>query len=90
YDAERGNFEGVARCISAGVPVPEIEAARARFLQDKPGLHGKSQGFMLAGQTQEARKELPAALQTYADLLKSDPLNLTAQQRYWSVLRQLE
>jgi hypothetical protein len=90
YDASRGNFEGVARCISAGLSVVELEAARTRFLKSHPGVAGKSHGSILAGQTLEARKEMPMALDAYADALRVDPLNLTAQQRYWAVRRQLD
>ena len=90
YDAERGNFEGVARCISAGISVAEIEEARLRFLKNHPGIAGKSHGSILAGQTLEGRQQMPQALEAYADALRIDPLNLTAQQRYWAVRRQLD
>lgn len=90
YDAERGNFEGVARCISAGISVAEIEASRLRFLKTHPGIAGKSHGSILAGQTLEARTQMAQALEAYADALRVDPLNLTAQQRYWAVKRQLD
>ncbi len=90
YDAGRGNFEGVARCISAGVSVVELEAARLRFLKANPTIAGKSHGSILAGQTLEARHQMPQALEAYADALRLDPLNLTAQQRYWAVRRQLD
>ncbi|MDP2272192.1 MAG: protein kinase [Archangium sp.] len=90
YDAARGNFEGVARCISAGVSVVELEAARLRFLKSNPTIAGKSHGNILAGQTLEARQQMPQALDAYADALRVDPLNLTAQQRYWAVRRQLD
>ena len=90
YDAERGNFEGVARCISAGISVTELEAARLRFINSHPGVAGKSHGGILAGQTLEARQQMPQALEAYADALRTDPLNLTAQQRYWAVRRLLE
>lgn len=90
YDAARGNFEGVARCISTGMSVSELEAARARFLEGRPGLAGKSNGFLLAAQTQESMQQLSAALQTYSDVLKTDPLNLTAHQRYQAARRRLD
>ena len=90
YDAERGNFEGVARCISGGLSVLELEAARLRFLKAHPAVAGKSHGFILAGQTLEGRAQMPQALEAYADALRIDPLNLMAQQRYWAVKRQLE
>lgn len=90
YDAARGNFEGVARCISTGMSVAEVEAARARFLEGRPGLAGKSNGFLLAAQTQESMQQVAAALQTYSDVLKTDPLNLTAHQRYQAARRRLD
>ena len=50
----------------------------------------KSHGNILAGQTLEARMQMPQALEAYADALRTDPLNLMAQQRYWAVRRQLD
>lgn len=90
YDAGRGNFEGVARCIRAGVSVAEMEAARLRFLKANPTIAVKSLGNILAAQTLEARQQMPQALEAYADALRVDPLNLTAQQRYWALRRQLD
>ena len=89
YDAERGNFEGVARCMSAGLSMNELEAARIRFLKAHPGVAGKSHNAILTAQLLEARAQMPQALEAYAEALRMDPLNLTAQQRYWAVKRQL-
>lgn len=90
HDAHRGNFEGVARCISAGVSVVELEEVRGRFLKTHPGIAGKSLGNIQTGQSLEAAQQMARALEAYADALRIDPLNLVAQQRYWSVRRQLE
>jgi serine/threonine-protein kinase len=90
YDAGRGNFEGVARCISAGISVAQLEAARIRFLKSHPGVEAKTPGNLLAAQTLEARQQMAQALDAYADTLRLDPLNLMAQQRYWAVRRQLD
>lgn len=90
YDAGRGNFEGVARCISAGISVAQLEAARDRFLKAHPGVGAKTPGNLLAAQTLEARQQMAQALDAYADTLRLDPLNLAAQQRYWAVRRQLD
>lgn len=90
YDAARGNFEGVARCLNAGISAAEVEAVRVRFLQTNPDLAGQSRGSLIAGQTLEARQQMPLALDAYAQVLKADPLNLAAHQRYWAVKRQLE
>ena len=90
YDAGRGNFEGVARCISAGLSVAQLEAARIRFLKSHPGVESKTPGNLLAAQTLEARQQMAQALDAYADTLRLDPLNLAAQQRYWAVRRQLD
>lgn len=89
YDADRGNFEGVARCISAGVSVAELEQVRLRFLKNHPGIAGKSHGSIQNGQSLEAGQQMAKALEAYADALRIDPLNLIAQQRYWAVRRQL-
>ena len=62
----------------------------AKVINSHPGVAGKSHGGILAGQTLEARQQMPQALEAYADALRTDPLNLTAQQRYWAVRRLLE
>ncbi|MBL8922016.1 MAG: protein kinase [Myxococcaceae bacterium] len=89
YDAGRGNFEGVARCIGAGVPIAEVEAARARFLEAHPGLDTKSRERLNEGQRLEAAGEKRRALEVYSAALISDPLHVGLQQRYWAVRRQL-
>jgi eukaryotic-like serine/threonine-protein kinase len=89
HDAAIGNFEGVARCINAGVPVSELEASRVDFLQAHPGAAEKSDASITAGEAFDARGETARALATYAEALRLDPLNLVAQQRYWAVLRRL-
>ncbi len=36
YDAERGNWRGVARCLEAGLPAAALEALRFDFLKKNP------------------------------------------------------
>lgn len=88
HDAAQGNFEGVARCISAGLPMAELEEARARFLVAHPAAAQGNSSF-LAGQLLESKLKKRDALEQYAAALKVDPLNLGAQQRYWALRRAL-
>lgn len=56
-DAARGNFKGVARCISAGVSVTELEGARFAFPHHAPHCRGKESG----GELSQARRSRPTA-----------------------------
>ena len=90
YDAERGNFEGIARCINAGVTVTDLDAARKEFMYRHPGAGMKSQASIATAEACEARGAITQALDAYAEALRADPLNLAAQQRYWALRRRLE
>ncbi|MCI0668897.1 MAG: protein kinase [Myxococcaceae bacterium] len=89
-DIARGNFRGVARCLSAGLTVTALEAARAAWLQRHPAPRASVEIHLATGQAWEARGNLKTALEEYERGLAQDPAHLRLHQRYWAVLKRLE
>jgi len=85
YDAEKGNFRGVARCIGAGLSLKSLEALRKTFLATRPNADVKAREHIYAGMESEARKDMNAAAAHYERGLALDPLNYQLQQRYWKL-----
>lgn len=90
YDAKLGNFEGVYRCILAGVAPAELEGARKRHLARYPGAQTNAHLRYVAGLASENAGAHRAALQSYEQSLRADPLNLKTQQRYWALRKRAE
>jgi serine/threonine-protein kinase len=85
HDAWRANFAGVARCISSGLTATEIEALRARYLMAHPGAEARERIHSTTASAWEAQGNISLALAEYEKALNADPLNLSLQQRYWSL-----
>ncbi len=85
HDAWRGNYPGVARCISSGLTATEIEALRARYLQAHPGAEARERIHSTTGSAWEAQGNASLALAEFEKALAADPLNLQVQQRYWTL-----
>jgi serine/threonine protein kinase len=85
HDAWRGNFAGVARCISSGLTASDIEALRTRFLQAHPGAEARERIHATTASAWESQGNLSLALAEYEKALAAVPLNLALQQRYWSL-----
>ncbi len=85
HDAWRANYSGVARCISSGLTATEIESLRARFLQAHPGAETRERIHSTTAAAWEAQSRIDLALAEYEKALTADPLNLSLQQRYWSL-----
>jgi serine/threonine-protein kinase len=85
HDAWRANYSGVARCISSGLTATEIESLRARFLQAHPGAETRERIHSTTASAWEAQSRIDLALAEYEKALTADPLNLSLQQRYWSL-----
>ncbi|ADO70775.1 serine/threonine protein kinase [Stigmatella aurantiaca] len=85
HDAWRGNFAGVARCISSGLTASEIEALRTRFLQAHPGAEARERIHATTASAWESQGNLSLALAEYEKALAAVPLSLSLQQRYWSL-----
>ncbi len=89
FDANRGNFQGVARCISAGITVTDLEGLRRRFLESHPANESKALVDFTTGSAFEANGPVGLALVEYEKALGQDPLNLRYQQRYWGLKKKV-
>ncbi|WNG50736.1 protein kinase [Archangium minus] len=87
FDASRGNFHGVARCLAAGVPVTAVERLRQVFLATRPDAEARARVLFDEGIVLEAQNVLDAALARYTEALRVDPLNLMLH-RYYHLLTQ--
>ncbi|HEX8706297.1 MAG TPA: protein kinase [Myxococcaceae bacterium] len=85
HDAWRGNYPGVARCISSGMTATEIDSLRARFLQAHPGAEAKERIHATTAAAWESQGKMELALAEYEKALTNNPLNLQLQQRYWTL-----
>jgi serine/threonine-protein kinase len=87
FDASRGNFRGVARCLAAGMTPSAVERLRQAFLTTRPDAEARARALFDEGIVLEARNELDAALSRYAEALRVDPLNVSLH-RYYHLLAQ--
>lgn len=85
HDAWRGNFAGVARCIASGLTATEIESLHARYLMAHPGAEARERIHSTTASAWESQGNVSLALAEYEKALNADPLNLSLQQRYWSL-----
>jgi hypothetical protein len=85
YDAASGNFEGVWRCLAAGLSVTELELARGRFLASHAGAESHGNVSFVTGQAFEKAGAIKDALASYAQGLTADPLNLRLHKLYWAL-----
>ncbi|HVE87961.1 MAG TPA: protein kinase [Myxococcales bacterium] len=89
YDAHRGNFKGVARCISAGLTVSDLESLRGAYLSSHRGTDSRAQIHFSTGQAWETKGSFDEALAEYERALVLDPLNLRFHHRYWALKRRV-
>lgn len=87
FDAVRGNADGIARCLAAGLSEEEVEPLRDAFLAARPGLEARARTLFTQGHALEVQRALGPALERYAEALSLDPLNVSWQ-RHYLVLRQ--
>jgi serine/threonine protein kinase len=89
YDASRGNFRGVARCLAAGLSIAQLADLRRRFLADRPRNETAASLEMVRANALAANGEPNGALKALESALVHDPLSLELHQKYWSFKRQL-
>jgi hypothetical protein len=77
-------FSARATRIGAIVSAPDavLESRRAAFLSERPRNEEEAQKHLARAQVTRALQNVPAALAV-------DPLNLSLQQAYWSLRRQM-
>jgi len=88
-DAQRKNFHGVARCLSAGLTVTELEELRAGYCREHPGAELQAREKLAQVSTHESQGRLPLAVTALEEALALDPLNLAYHQKYASLRRRV-
>ena len=86
YDAQRGNFRGVAKCIVVGLGPLDIEGLRQEYLTNHPNSAGAAHGKFLAAKGFEAQGRHEEARDACEAALRLDPLNLQLH-RHLAALR---
>jgi serine/threonine-protein kinase len=89
FDANRGNFRGVMRCLQAGLTVLDLERLRASHLAANPSAQGGAHVKLLMSKAYEAKNQLREALDAVEAALQLDPLNLAYHQRRIQLLKRL-
>ena len=89
YDAERGNFQGVARCLAAGLTASQLEELRRDFLSRRPHAQGPLRVHLATAQAHQQAGLLSHAREAYERALILDPLSLELHKQYLAVCRAL-
>lgn len=90
YDANRGNWRGIARCILGGLGPNDLERMRQEFLVEHPSAAGSAHVKFLASKGYEHNSQLKEALDACENALQIDPLNLQLHQRQAMLARKLK
>lgn len=89
FDASRGNFRGVARCLATGIQPSAVERLRQAFLATRPDAEAKARAVFDEGIILEAQNVLDGALSRYAEALRMDPLNVSLHRYYQSLVQRM-
>ncbi len=87
YDANRGNWRGVARSLSAGLGAVDLDRLRQEFLAARPSAAGSAHVKLLASKGYEQKGQLQQAREACENALELDPLNLALHQRHAQLLQ---
>jgi serine/threonine-protein kinase len=90
YDAQRGNYLGVARCVAAGIPQGVVESRRREYLAANPGKVKEAQGHLARAQVARKLKNAKAAIAAYEAALAADPLDLPTLDAYVAFRREAD
>jgi serine/threonine-protein kinase len=82
HDARRGNFRGVARCVTAGVPAAVVESRRRAFLAERPGQEAEARRRLARSQVARKMGNEAAALAELEAALQADPLDLDLHRQH--------
>jgi eukaryotic-like serine/threonine-protein kinase len=86
YDALRGNWRGVARCVASGVPTALVEARRREFLAANPDRKSTAERHLARAQVAGKLGNILAATLEFERALEADPLDLATHElfRAWN------
>ena len=90
FDARRGNFHGVAHCVTAGTSPAVVEARRRTLLAQHPGKAEQAERHVARARVATKLGNATAAILEYEAALSADPLDLDIHQRYWNLKRERE
>ena len=90
YDANRGNWRGIARCLLGGLSPNDLERLRQEFLVEHPSAAGSAHVKFLASKGYEQNEQVREALDACENALQIDPLNLQLHQRQAMLARKLK
>jgi hypothetical protein len=76
YDADRGNYRGVARCIAAGLTVSQLESCRKRHQAAHPAAGRDARACVTRARALEAARKYEEASSSFKHALCLDPLDL--------------
>ncbi|MFZ5446875.1 MAG: PilZ domain-containing protein, partial [Myxococcota bacterium] len=89
YDANRGNWRGIARCLLGGLGPLDLERLRQEYLLEHPTAAGSAHVKFLASKGHEQKGQLREALDACEAALQIDPLNMQLHQRHAMLRKQL-
>jgi eukaryotic-like serine/threonine-protein kinase len=82
FDARRGNFRGIAHCVTAGASPAVVESRRRALLAEQPGREAEAQRLVARARVAAKLGNAAAALATYESALRADPLDLRLHEEY--------
>jgi serine/threonine protein kinase len=85
YDAERGNYEGVARALKAGLSQKELDTLREKYLEEHPGAARAARAAASEAKLAVHAERIDMACKALELALKIDPLNLELHNEYWPI-----
>jgi serine/threonine protein kinase len=85
YDASRGNFAGVAQCLSEGLTLQQVEDLRGAFLIKRPQTEEATRPHLDRATRCEQQGDRDGAMTFLAIALQADPLNAELQRRFWAL-----
>lgn len=90
YDAHRGNFRGVAKCIVVGLSPMDLERLRHEHVSRHATVAGAAHVKYLASKGFESQGRFADAAEACEAALRLDPLNLQLHQRLAVLRRRIE
>jgi serine/threonine-protein kinase len=89
YDAERGNFLGVVRCLAEGLSSTQLEELRRDFLAHRPHTEQHLRVHLATAQAHQEVGMLAHAREAYERALILDPLSLELHRQYRAVCQEV-
>ena len=89
YDAERGNFHGVARCLASGLTPTQLHELHGDFLARHPHTRQALDAHTARAREHQRAGRHELARESYERALLLDPLSLELHRQYFTVCRAL-